>query len=89
LRAWVLRRLIGLSVTETGLALTGPAVATVVMVEAERIAAMTYFEFDAPLMRFQHILESMGISQALEEAGIQAEDTVHIGEEELSWGDQE
>lgn len=53
----------------------------------ERIAAMTYFEFEAPLNRFQQILESMGISRALEEAGVQSGDMVYIGDDELEWAD--
>lgn len=53
----------------------------------ERIAAMTYFEFDDTLVRFQHILERMGISQALEEMGVQEGDIVIIGDQELEWGD--
>jgi GTP-binding protein len=53
----------------------------------ERIAAMTYFEFDDTLVRFQHILERMGISQALEEKGVQVGDIVIIGDQELEWGD--
>ncbi len=53
----------------------------------ERIAAMTYFEFEATAMRFQRILEGLGISHALEEAGIQPGDTVYIGDEVLEWGD--
>lgn len=53
----------------------------------ERIAAMTYFEFDDTLVRFQHILERMGISQALEEMGVQVGDIVIIGDQELEWGD--
>jgi GTP-binding protein len=54
----------------------------------ERIAAMTYFEFDSTLLRFQHILDGMGISEALEEAGIQAGDIVYFGDEELEWGEE-
>ncbi|MDV7396708.1 Obg family GTPase CgtA, partial [Arthrospira platensis SPKY1] len=53
----------------------------------ERIAAMTYFEFEAPLNRFQQILESMGITQALEEAGVQSGDMVYIGDDELEWAE--
>lgn len=53
----------------------------------ERIAAMTYFEFDSTLLRFQHILERIGISEALEEAGVEVGDTVHIGEQVLEWGE--
>ncbi len=52
----------------------------------ERIAAMTYFEFDSTLLRFQKILEIMGITKALEKAGVQPEDTVYIGEAALEWG---
>ena len=53
----------------------------------ERVAAMTYFEFDDTLVRFQHILERMGITQALEERGIQPGDIVTIGDQELEWGE--
>ena len=53
----------------------------------ERIAAMTYFEFDDTLLRFQKILEVMGITAALEEAGVGVGDMVYIGEHELEWGD--
>jgi GTP-binding protein len=55
--------------------------------QIERIAAMTYFEFDATLVRFQNILERMGITKALEEAGIQVGDIVHIGDNELEWSE--
>lgn len=54
----------------------------------ERIAAMTYFEFEATAQRFQQILERMGISQALEEAGVEDGDIVYIGDEELQWGEE-
>ena len=54
----------------------------------ERVAAMTYFEFDATLIRFQHILESMGISEALKKAGVKPGDMVYIGDEELEWGEE-
>jgi GTPase len=53
----------------------------------ERIAAMTYWEFEATSRRFQLILERMGISQALIKAGVKKGDTVYIGEEELEWGE--
>ena len=51
----------------------------------ERIAAMTYFEFEPTANRFSKTLESMGITEALEEAGIEVGDFVYIGEEELEW----
>lgn len=54
----------------------------------ERVAAMTYFEFEATAMRFQRILESMGISAALQEAGVQVGDAVYIGDEVLEWQDE-
>jgi GTP-binding protein len=53
----------------------------------ERIAAMTYFEFEATARRFQDILENMGISEALIGAGVEPGDTVYIGDEELEWGE--
>jgi GTPase len=55
--------------------------------QIERVAAMTYFEFDSTLIRFQKILESMGISKELKKAGIEEGDLVFIGEEELEWGE--
>ena len=51
----------------------------------ERIAAQTYFEFEATAMRFQRILAEMGITEALREAGVQEGDTVIIGQEMLEW----
>lgn len=54
----------------------------------ERAAAMTYWEFDESVRRFQKILEVLGITQALEEAGVQAGDTVFIGDYELEWSDE-
>jgi GTP-binding protein len=54
----------------------------------ERIAAMTYFEFEATAQRFQQILEKMGISEALEDAGVEDGDIVYIGNEELQWGEE-
>ena len=53
----------------------------------ERIASQTYFEFDATAMRFQRILDQMGISAALREAGVEEGDTVIIGQEILEWAE--
>lgn len=51
----------------------------------ERAAAMTYWEHYGSIRRFQKIMETLGISKALQQAGIQAGDTVYIGEYELEW----
>lgn len=53
----------------------------------ERIAAMTYFEFEPTAQRFSKIMEVMGISKALEAAGVEVGDIVHIGDEELEWAE--
>jgi GTP-binding protein len=53
----------------------------------ERAAAMTYWEYDEAVRRFQKILERIGVDQALKEAGTQNGDTVRIGEYELEWQD--
>jgi GTP-binding protein len=53
--------------------------------EIERVVAMTNWDYDEAVMRFQRILEAMGISAALEEAGIELGDTVRIGDTELEW----
>lgn len=53
----------------------------------EKAAQMTYWEHDEAVERFQHILERLGIRQALAEAGIQEGDTVLIGQYELEWSD--
>ena len=53
----------------------------------ERAAAMTYWELDESAERFQRILEALGITQALEEAGVEPGDTVYVGDYELEWGE--
>lgn len=53
----------------------------------ERIAAMTYWEFNEAVTRFHHILERMGLVSAMEDAGVQPGDTVLIGDEVLTWGE--
>lgn len=53
----------------------------------ERAAAMTYWDYDQAVLRFQKILEILGITAALEAAGVQPGDTVYIGEHELEWSD--
>jgi GTPase len=51
----------------------------------ERAAAMTYWEHDEAVRRFQRLMERLGVDHALREAGAQIGDTVHIGEYELEW----
>jgi len=51
----------------------------------ERVVAMTNWEYDEAVMRFQRILEAMGISAALEKAGVEVGDTIRIGDIELEW----
>lgn len=53
----------------------------------ERAAAMTYWDNYASIRRFQRILETLGIDEALRKAGVQVGDTVSIGEYELEWSD--
>jgi GTP-binding protein len=53
----------------------------------ERAAAMTYWEYDQSIHRFQRILETLGIDGALRKAGVQEGDIVKIGEYELEWRD--
>jgi GTPase len=53
----------------------------------ERAASMTHWDYDDAVLRFQNILETLGISEALEKEGVQVGDTVYIGEFELEWGD--
>ena len=53
----------------------------------ERAAAMTYWEYDQSVRRFQRILQTLGIEDALRTAGVKAGDTVYIGDFELEWED--
>jgi GTP-binding protein len=51
----------------------------------ERAASMTYWDYEQAVFRFQKILEILGVSKALKEAGVEVGDTVFIGEHELEW----
>ena len=53
----------------------------------ERSAAMTYWEYDEAVRRFQRLLVKIGVNAKLQEAGIQAGDTVRIGEYEMEWNE--
>ena len=65
--------------TAKGLRISGQAI--------ERAASMTYWEYDQSVRRFQRILEALGITEALREAGVKPGDTVFIGDYELEWHD--
>ncbi len=56
-------------------------------VSIERAAAMTYWDNDASIRRFQRILETLGIDEALRKAGVKEGEMVSIGEYELEWSD--
>jgi len=51
----------------------------------ERSAAMTHWEHDGSLRRFQKIMTHLGVDEALRKAGVEDGDTVTIGEYELEW----
>jgi GTP-binding protein len=58
-------------------------------VAIERTAQMTNWSQYESAARFQRVLEAMGITMALREAGVQEGDTVYIGNTELEWGWQD
>jgi GTP-binding protein len=53
----------------------------------ERIVAMTKWEYYDAVLRFQRILEALGITAALRSAGVREGDSVRIGDKELEWSD--
>ncbi|NMA55143.1 MAG: GTPase ObgE [Firmicutes bacterium] len=53
--------------------------------EIERLAAMTDFNQEQAVLRFQRLIAKMGINKALTKAGAQAGDTVYIGSQELTY----
>jgi GTPase len=54
-------------------------------VQIERLAAITVWNLDEAVHRFQRTLDRTGVTQALEDAGVQPGDTVRIGEREMVW----
>ena len=62
---------------ETEWRITGAAI--------ERAAKMTYWEHDGSLRRFQKIMDTLGVKDALRKAGVQDGDSVFIDEYELEW----
>jgi len=53
----------------------------------ERAAAMTYWEFEGSVRRFQKLMEKLGVDEALRKAGVMEGDTVFILDNELEWQD--
>jgi len=53
----------------------------------ERAAAMTYWEYDEAVRRFQRILARLGVDDALRKAGARPGESVRIGEHEFEWQD--
>ncbi|PKO15399.1 MAG: GTPase ObgE [Chloroflexi bacterium HGW-Chloroflexi-10] len=53
----------------------------------ERAAKMTYWEHDGSLRRFQKLIESLGVEDALRAAGIKEGDSVFVAEFEMEWQD--
>lgn len=51
----------------------------------ERAAQMTYWEYDEAVLRFQRILDALGVQRVLKEYGVRDGDTVRIGNHELEW----
>ena len=56
-------------------------------VAIQRAASLTYWQHDGSVRRFQKIMETLGVEDALRKAGVQEGDTVAIGEFELEWQD--
>ena len=53
----------------------------------EKIVKMTQWEYYDAVMRFQRIMQALGITDALRAKGVQENDTVRIGGKELDWSD--
>ncbi|MDX2160144.1 MAG: GTPase ObgE [bacterium] len=53
----------------------------------ERAADMTYWDYEEAVLRFHRLLETLGVTRALRDAGVEEGDTVTIGGHELEWSD--
>jgi GTP-binding protein len=53
--------------------------------KVERTVAMTNFDQEEAIIRLHRIFKAMGITSALEQAGVREGDKVRIGEVELEW----
>ena len=53
--------------------------------QLERLVARTDWRYDESVQRLHRALEGLGVTKALEEAGVQEGDTVYVGKTELEW----
>ncbi len=53
----------------------------------ERAAKMTYWEHDGSVRRFQKLMETLGVENALRDAGVSEGDTVYIADFAFDWQD--
>jgi GTP-binding protein len=51
----------------------------------ERAAAMTYWDTTESIRRFQRLMDTLGVDEALRKAGVENGDTVCVDEYELEW----
>jgi len=49
---------------------------------------MTRWEYYDAVMRFQRILEALGITEALRQRGVREGDIVRIGDMQLEWSEE-
>lgn len=56
--------------------------------QVERMVAMTNTESGESMERLEKRLRKLGVTEALEQAGVQPGDTVHFGRTELVWGEE-
>ncbi len=53
--------------------------------KVERVVAMTNFDQDEAILRLHRVFKAMGVTDALERAGVREGDQVRIGDVELEW----
>ena len=64
---------------EDGYRVTGKAI--------ERAAKMTYWEHDGSVRRFQRLMETLGVEEALRDEGVEEGDTIYIADFAFDWQD--
>ena len=55
--------------------------------KVERVVAMTNFDQEEAILRLHRVFKALGVTDALERAGVREGDKVRIGEVELEWRD--